>query len=417
MTSPICLVNGLATTNGVDVSPGSLVTIQLADTAGVNTWEITCIGTDDLLTTDDVNDTLEIIDITAKTATFTMPNDDGYSVILQSRVNRGVDVNGRAVATYTTTFKVATLINSNRTIAANETTESSSTFGWAKPVNEIIRFALSSHLALGGDLSGTYPDATVEKIKGAAVGTAAPGLTDGYFLRATGASTCDWQPVVLTGDVVGTNSANTCTLAGDVTGRTGVTVVEKIKGTTVTTAGGSLPDGYVLRATGVATADWGKVDLANTNSITGTLPLANRPAPVYAATIINNPISITGGVPTQLDLITGNGSISNGLTISTASDNITVVTAGVYRIHVGVLCVTGGSAADISILLYKNGSQLTITAGGQIDLAEHNVPASSIRYITFEMMASLAATDVIHVQYNSNVNTTVEGGTLNMTLL
>lgn len=139
MTSPICLVNGNPTTNGVDVTKNTTITVQLADLAGVNTWEITCIGTDDILTTDDINDTLEIIDVNNKTATFTMPNGDGYSVILQSKVNQGVDVNGRAVAAYTTTFKISTLINGNRTIAANETIEGSALYGWAQQINNIIR--------------------------------------------------------------------------------------------------------------------------------------------------------------------------------------------------------------------------------------------------------------------------------------
>lgn len=49
--------------------------------------------------------------------------------------------------------------------------------------------------------------------------------------------------------------------------------VAKIKGTTVTTAGGSLATGQVLRTTGASTADWGSVNLAT--SISGTLPIAN----------------------------------------------------------------------------------------------------------------------------------------------
>lgn len=150
MTSPTCLVNGLSTANGVDVTKNTTVTIQLVDTAGVNTWEITCIGTDDILTTTNINATLTITDTINKTATFTMPNADGYSAIFQSRVNGGVDGNGRAVLSYTTTFKVSTLVNGHRTIAINETIEDNSSSGWSKQINNLIR----------SSFTGTFTTAT-----------------------------------------------------------------------------------------------------------------------------------------------------------------------------------------------------------------------------------------------------------------
>ncbi len=423
MTSPLCLVNGLATTNGVDVTPGTTVTIQLIDTAGVNTWEISCIGTDDLLTTDDINDTLSIIDVTAKTATFTMPNDDGYAVILRSRVNLGVDINGRTVSSYTTTFKVATLINSNRTIAVNEQMESSAAYGWAKPVNNIIRAALSSGFDLGGDLSGTLPDPTVEKIKGTSITTAGGALIDGYVLTVTGVSSADWEriPDTLTGDVVGTFTNNTCTLAGDVTGRTGVTVVGKVKGSTITTAGGALSTGAVLRVTGASTADWGQVNLADTDAITGTLPLANRPNPIYAAAAIAlmNPLS----GPSQIDLSDGYTNLSNGITISTASNNLTVITAGAYRIFVSLYCDNSGALTDdIVFAFYKNG--VAFTEGiSQFNQFFINIPIG-VKAVSaaFECVASLAASDVIDVRVtNTSVNgpdaRRIFGGVFGMTLL
>lgn len=58
-------------------------------------------------------------------------------------------------------------------------------------------------------------------------------------------------------------------LGGDLSGPTNNATVDKIKHTTVTTAGGALTPGQVLRATGVATADWGTPDLGG--QLAGTI--------------------------------------------------------------------------------------------------------------------------------------------------
>lgn len=421
MTSPLCLVNGFSTTNGVDVTRNTTVTIQLIDTAGVNTWEISCIGTDDLHTTDEINDTLVITDITAKTATFDMPDGYGVSCIFRSRVNSGVDLNGRAVSAYTTTFKVATLINSNRTIAVNEQMESSAAFGWAKPVNQIIRAALSSEFDVGGDLSGTLPDPTVEKLRGTQVGTAGGALTDGYVLTVTGVDTCDWEPVPLVGDVVGTTAANTCTLAGDVTGRTGVTVVGKVKGTTITTAGGSLSTGAVLRVTGASTADWGQVNLADTDAITGVLPTANRPAPVFAAVGIT-PQSFPVPID-KIDLGDGYTNLSSGMTISTADNNITVLTAGYYRLFVTMVCTNTAAFVDeLHLRFYKNGVAIDASTSQFSPFISTLAPSSILIPIHFECVALLAVSDVIDVRViNTSLNAPddrkIYNGVVGMTLL
>lgn len=83
------------------------------------------------------------------------------------------------------------------------------------------------------------------------------------------------------GDVTGTlptGNQAAQTMGGDVSGTTNAATVEKIKATTITTAGGALSPGAVLRVTGVATADWGQLDLADTDAVTGVLPKANQAA-------------------------------------------------------------------------------------------------------------------------------------------
>lgn len=143
MPSPTCEVkNGSgayeATTNGVDVTPSNTITIKLVSGSGVRSWSCECIGTDDLSDADDVTDAL-VVDPLARTATFTAPA-KGRALIFRSQVNGGVDINGEAQASYTTTFGVFTRTEGGkRVLATNATTESNEEFGWIAEVNELIR--------------------------------------------------------------------------------------------------------------------------------------------------------------------------------------------------------------------------------------------------------------------------------------
>ena len=62
---------------------------------------------------------------------------------------------------------------------------------------------------------------------------------------------------------------------GDLSGSYPSPTVAKINATTITTAGGALTTGAVLRVTGAATADWGALNLANASAVTGNLPIGN----------------------------------------------------------------------------------------------------------------------------------------------
>lgn len=86
------------------------------------------------------------------------------------------------------------------------------------------------------------------------------------------------------------------TAAGDITGDNTSQTVAKVKGTTIATAGGALPVGAVLRTTAADTADWGAVDLADPDAVTGTLPGSN----VQAATT-SNAGSMSAADKTKLD--------------------------------------------------------------------------------------------------------------------
>jgi len=186
--SPLCQVkDGAAayvpTTNGVTVGAGDTIVIQLISVAGVGSWSISCVYTDELSNAATVTAALTIDNLN-KTATFTAPG-SGRSYIFQSRVNGGVDINGVVQPSYTTTFGIYTLAaGGNRVIAANETTEGNATFGWVSALNPLIRSPGGAPAAttiaqglvqLAGDLGGlgtTASAPTVANITGDAGGYA-----------------------------------------------------------------------------------------------------------------------------------------------------------------------------------------------------------------------------------------------------
>jgi hypothetical protein len=169
MTSPICEVKDGAgayasTTDGVDVTPTNTVTIRLASQAGVDSWSISCVYTDDTSDADAINAAL-VVDPITKTATFTAPA-VGKALIFQSRVNGGVDVNGRSQASYTATFGIFTLTaEGRRVLAMNETLESNADFGWIVDVNALIRNPSGG----GGGATPAGTDGDVQTKNGAAL--------------------------------------------------------------------------------------------------------------------------------------------------------------------------------------------------------------------------------------------------------
>ena len=143
MTSPICKVNGNTTGNGVNVAKNTLTTIAIADTAGVKSWSLRCISSDENQVPATITAGLTVDQIT-KTATFTSPNtDNGVALIFESEVNGGLDVNGRKDASLTTRFGVFVLTNpgSLRVGAFDETLEGSASYGWLTKFNATVRSA------------------------------------------------------------------------------------------------------------------------------------------------------------------------------------------------------------------------------------------------------------------------------------
>jgi len=187
---------------------------------------------------------------------------------------------------------VAGVFSSSLIVAADVTTGTLTTALLAPGSNGqiiVTTAGVATWSSPGGDLTGTYPNPTVARINGATVPVAG-ALTTGNGLYVTGVSALSYSALNLAGGsnyvtgILPTGNQAAQTMAGDVTGTTAVSVVSKVNATTITTAGGALTVGTVLRVTAVSTADWGAVDLANASAVTGLLPIGNL-APGAASTV------------------------------------------------------------------------------------------------------------------------------------
>ena len=125
------------TTDGVDVTAGSSLTIRLVDTSPY-AWSLECIGTDETNSVTAVNAGL-VVNNAAKTATLTAPA-VGSALLFRSTINGGVAADGTARPSYSATFKVSVLTATGFRVGAfGETIENDSNYGTAPLVNELVR--------------------------------------------------------------------------------------------------------------------------------------------------------------------------------------------------------------------------------------------------------------------------------------
>ena len=171
--NPSVLINNQPVSGSVTVSPGSEVTVRLSDPTGANQWILQALSTDERNNVAIVQNSISIIDPVNKVATFTFPNSLGSSVLFQSLINNGVDINGIQRPEWSQKFKIVSRLAGLEVLATNETSECGP-FGWIKPVNEVIRIAgfLSSSASSGsfftasGDLTGSATSQLVKKLTG-----------------------------------------------------------------------------------------------------------------------------------------------------------------------------------------------------------------------------------------------------------
>jgi hypothetical protein len=330
MPSPICLVKEgsgsyVSTDGGVNATPGATMTIKLNSIADVRSWSIQCVYTDELSDADTVTAGLSI-NPTAKTATFTAPASQGRTLIFESKINGGIGPDGQPLSTYTTTFGIYTLAAaSRRTIAANETIEGDSVFGYIASLNQLIRNPPGSWTA-GGDLTGSTSSQQVVSLTGAA----------GSLPLATTAALVQWA----SGTVAPTlRQADISTNSG-----TGANLLIRAQSCTGTTSTG----GNLLLASGSGTSTNGTLNMraAGSDAIVWSVNPTGQcgPTVVSGATSVkysqsNNSTNSATGATTTIQAQNATGTSATGGTLNvtsgtgtSAAGNIDLQTGGTSRL-------------------------------------------------------------------------------------
>lgn len=421
MTSPTCTVESTATTNGVDLTPAATATIALADVAGVTSWSILAVNTDELNLAAAINSTL-VVDSITKTATFTVPA-AGSAVVFESVVNNGRDVNGRVTAAYTTRFAIYTLTTTGfRVCAFDESLEGNASFGWIAKLNPLIRSATTSPASAGAGLTfslGAYNvvaaddtltinadsmqvktgDGLIANANGVSVAAGDGSITVGANSIAVGVisdaqhgargngtlhsvATASFAGFMPTAHFSLVNSATASATNDRLALRDGsagcafgvVTATEINLGTSATgyvrsannaVAAGSSTQVFLKSGdqSNVGSSGLVRVESGAAPANTGTVTIASGNS--SAAT--SGAISITSGA----GLISGAVAISTGAASSTSSGaiNITTGNAATNVGGIGIACgSSGGTGQGGSITLLSGGSSAGSNRGGDISL-------------------------------------------------
>lgn len=302
-------LNGGAAGAPLAIAAGGAITATLDSIAGVNSVTWTIASADDLSVPGDY--TLVQSGIVGQTCAFNALATLGTAALLKAVVNGDPTLYALAK------FYVLSA-NGLETGADNEQYEGDATHGTARLMNEAIRAAgttagvtATAPLASSGGLT---PDISIT------LGSA------GQIIVMNAGATA-WARVSVSGDA---------TLTG-----AGALTVAKVNGTSVN-AGGALAVGQVLRATGVAAAEWGAVNLADTDAVTGLLPLANITPGTNAQAFITN----AGGTAGAWVTVSGDASVTAAGAVTVAKVNGTSVNAGGALAVGQVLRATGVAAAE-----------------------------------------------------------------------
>lgn len=346
--SPLCTVNGSATTNGVDVTASSTVTIALADTAGVRQWNLECTSTDSLNVAATVTSGL-VIDLVTKTATFTAPATLGSALIFTSIINGGFDLNGVEQISYTTTFKVAVLTATLlRVPAFDEQMENNAQFGWNPIVENLIRNYTGSAASAGAGMvlsGGAYNvvaanDSITVNADSIQLKSSYKTLLDGATSAVTADSLIkrDGTGAINVTDVNGTNITLDCTNNLSLTAGNGMTLSNQGGGFIIEDPAGG---GITIDASG-----GGSFNIIAGSGMLIDTPLIQLSGGGSSTSIIVDPTAVSGGTGFTFNLVGSGAAFGAGV-------------GGLIQINPGI-----GAAFNGNVAFHSTPSSAAGTAGG-----------------------------------------------------
>jgi len=199
------------------------------------------------------------------------------------------------------------------------------------------------------------PDrSTINFIGATVVDNPVEGRTDVTLLAGV-ATLGVTAPIINTGTstdpVVAISAATTGALgsmkcAGDLGGTGALPSVLALRACVVGTAGGALTVGKCLRVTGASTCDWGALDLADSDAVTGVLPTANVEATA---------------TPTASKIAKWGASVDLGAAYFYTAG--TVATSGLFRTannQIGAAARNAANGANLSVWKYTSADRLEL---------------------------------------------------------
>lgn len=187
-------------------------------------------------------------------------------------------------------------------------------------------------------------------------------------------------------------------LSGDATiTSTGVVTTAKINGTTVN-AGGALAVGAVLRTTAAGAAEWGAVNLADTDAVTGLLPTANLAPGTAAQIAVTN-----AGATAKVDVsISGDATLAATGALTVTKLNGSLFQSGVATLVAGVTAAIAATVtANTRIVAFLKTPNTTNSTAKYAALdADRSIGAPG----SFKITAIIAAGDTINVADVSTVD-------------